>query len=199
MIDFYTYATFNGRRVAIMLEEAGLDYQAHKVDLMKGEQLQPEFKKLNPSARIPVIVDHDENFVLTQSIAILYYLAEKSGRFLPSSIIERAKMNEFMNFHAIDIGGIQYGAFYLEHRIENKQPEAAEILKQRIVDLYRFFDQRLQDAPYFAGDTYSIADITVFPAVKSMESELQGYEHLMRWYQQVGARPAVQKGMEVAS
>ena len=139
MIDLYTASTFNGQRVAIMLEETGLDYSAHRVDLMKGEQQQPAFLRLNPSGRIPVLVDHGSSvsnpFVLTQSVAILQYLAEKTGQFLPNSLPERARIYEWMHFHAVDIGSVMFSAFYLQRRCTPRQSQAAELLRKRVYEL----------------------------------------------------------------
>ena len=201
MIDLYTASTFNGQRVAIMLEETGLVYLAHRVNLMKGEQQQPAFLKLNPSGRIPVLVDHDSSgsnpFVLTQSVAILQYLAEKTGQLLPDSLPERAKVYEWMNFHAVDIGSVMFSAFYLQRRCTPRQEQAAELLRDRVHELYGFFDRQLNDQEFLAGSSYSIADITTLPAVLSLESKLLGYPNLSRWLQLLKQRPAVQRGMKV--
>ena len=147
MIDLYSANTFNGHRVSIMLEETGLDYSAHRIDLARGEQRQPEFLRLNPSGRIPVMVDHDSGtpspFVLTQSVAILQYLAEKTGQLIPESLQERAKVYEWMHFYAVDIGSVIFSAFYLQQLCSAKQPQAAEQLRKRVHDLYGYFDQQL--------------------------------------------------------
>lgn len=201
MIDLYTASTFNGQRVSIMLEEIGLPYSVHKVDLAKGDQRQAGFLRLNPSGRIPVLVDHDEGIsvplVITQSTAILQYLAEKKGQLLPDSLPERAKVYEWMHFHAIDIGSVIFSAFYLQHRCSPKQVKAAEKLRKRVSDLYRYFDEQLADYEFLAGDFYSIADVTALPAVITQEQTLTEYSNLTRWLQQLKQRPAVQRGMAV--
>ncbi|NOR71102.1 MAG: glutathione S-transferase family protein [Methylomarinum sp.] len=201
MINLYTANTFNGQRVSIMLEEIELPYKAHKVDLAKGEQRQAEFLRLNPSGRIPVLVDQAEGdaepLVITQSTAILQYLAEKSGKLLPDSIQHRAKVYEWMHFHAIDIGSVIFSAFYLQQRCSPKQIEAAEQLRQRVYELYKYFDQQLSNNEFLAGDNYSIADITALPAVITQQQTLTEYSHLSRWLQQLKQRPAVQRGMTV--
>ncbi len=200
MIDLYTASTFNGQRVSIMLEETGLDYSVHDINLVKGEQRHPDFLRLNPSGRIPVIVDHDtggEPFVLTQSVAILQYLAEKTGKLLPDSLLARARVYEWMNFHAVDIGSVLFSAFYLEKRVTPPQPEAAEILRKRIHELYQYFDQQLASQDFLAGSNYSIADVTVLPVVIGKEKELVDYQYLTRWLQQLQDRPAVKRGMKV--
>jgi len=200
MIDLYTANTFNGQRVSIMLEETGLDYSVHDINLVKGEQRHPDFLRLNPSGRIPVIVDHgasDKPFVLTQSIAILQYLAEKTGKLLPDTLIARARVYEWMNFHAVDIGSVLFSVFYLEKRVTPPHPEAAEMLRKRTHELYQYFDQQLASQDFLAGSNYSIADVTVLPVVIGRGQELDDYQHLKRWLQQLQDRPAVKRGMKV--
>lgn len=201
MLELYTAATFNGQRVSIMLEETGLDYTAHRVDLMKGEQRQPEFLKLNPSGRIPVLIDRDDGnadpFILSQSTAILQYLAEKTGRFLPKSIPERARVYEWLHFHAIDIGSVLFSAFYLRQLCTPGEERAAQLLQERIHGLYKHFDRQLAEQEFLAGSEYTIADITALPAVCSQEPMLADYAHLDRWLRQLQQRPAVQRGMAV--
>lgn len=200
MIELYTYNSFNGQRASIMLEETGLAYTPHKVDLFKGEQKRPEFLKFNPSGRIPVLVEYGDDskpFVLTQSVAIVQYLAEKTGKLLPQSLKERARLYEWMQFHAIDIGGSLFNAFYLQQLCETKHPEAAEAIRDRVHQHYSHFDHRLAEHEYLAGDDYTIADVTVLPAVLAQEEKLADYEHLTRWLQQLKQRPAVQRGMAV--
>jgi GST-like protein len=200
MIDLYTASTFNGQRVSIMLEETGLAYSAHRIDLMKGEQRKPDFLKLNPSGRIPVLVDHDSGtsdpFVLTQSVAILQYLAEKTQQLLPQTPQTRARVYEWMNFHAIDIGSVLFSAFYLRQLCSSRHPEAAKQLTKRVHELYQYFDQQLAKQEFLAGSNYSIADITVLPTVFNRE-QLAEYQNLSRWLQQLKQRPAVQRGMAV--
>ena len=201
MINLYTASTFNGQRVSIMLEETGLPYSVHGIDLTKGDQRQPEFLKLNPSGRIPVLIDNDnaeaESLILTQSTAILQYLAEKTGKLIPDSLSARAKVYEWMHFHAVDIGSTIFSAFYLQRRISPKQIEAAEQLRQRVHELYRYFDEQLAKHEFLAGSSYSIADITALPVVISQEQNLIEYPDITRWVQQLKQRPAVQRGMAV--
>ena len=201
MINLYTANTFNGQRVSIMLEEIGLPYSVHKVDLAKGEQRQADFLQLNPSGRIPVLVDQDEGdpepLVITQSTAILQYLAEKTGQLLPDSLPARAKVYEWMHFHAIDIGSMIFSAFYLQRRSSPKQLEAAEQLRKRVHEFYRYFDEQLAEHEFLVGGFYSIADVTALPAVITQEQTLTEYSNLIRWLQQLKQRPAVQRGMAV--
>jgi glutathione S-transferase len=183
-----------------MLEETGLPYSVHAIDLIKGDQRQPEFLKLNPSGRIPVLVDHDnaeaEPLVMTQSTAILQYLAEKTGKLIPDSLSARARVYEWMHFHAVDIGSTIFSAFYLQRRISPRQIEAAEQLRNRVHELYRYFDEQLTVHEFLAGG-YSIADVTALPVVISQEQKLVEYPGLTRWVQQLKQRPAVIRGMAV--
>jgi len=203
MINLYTANTFNGQRVSIMLEEIELPYRVHKVDLAKGEQRQAEFLQLNPSGRIPVLLDQTdetlEPLVITQSTAILQYLAERTGKLLPESIALRAKVYEWMHFHAVDIGSVIFSAFYLQRRSVPKQAEAAEQLRKRVYELYQYFDQQLAQFEFLAGDFYSIADVTALPAIISQEKKLTQYSNLSRWLNQLKQRPAVQRGLSVPS
>jgi GST-like protein len=198
MIDFYTFATWNGKRVAIMLEETGLEYQVHKVDLMKGEHKQADFLGINPSGRIPTIVDNDEGngLIVTQSAAILVYLAEKSGLFLPQETVARARVMEWLFFHATDISPTMFDSFFLTKRCEPNQLEAAKFLDQRIFELYKNFDDQLANNEFIAGDSYSIADMAIFPTLNN-EALFERYAHLKRWHAQVGERAAVQRGMAI--
>ncbi len=201
MIELYSAATFNGQRVTIMLEETGVSYTPHWVNLARGEQHQDAFLALNPSGRIPVLVKRDNDrsppLVITQSTAILQFLAEQTGQFLPQSLSARIKVYEWMHFHAIDIGSVMFTAFYLKRRCTPQQIQASELLSRRIHELYSFFDQQLAKQPFLAGSEYSIADITAFPAVFSLRQSLTDYPNLMRWMQQLNQRPAVQRGMSI--
>jgi GST-like protein len=184
-----------------MLEETGLAYSAYNINLAKGEQRQAGFLKLNSSGRIPVLVDHDneqtEPLVLTQSTAILLYLAEKTGKLIPESLRARAKVYEWMHFHAVDIGSTIFNALYLQQRSSPKQIEAAEQLTSRVHELYRYFDEQLAEHEFLAGDDYSIADITTLPVVITQQKKLIEYPDLMRWVKQLKQRPAVKRGMAV--
>lgn len=201
MIELYTAPTFNGQRASIMLEETGLSYVAHRVELALHEQKKPEFLQLNPSGRIPVLVDYDngeeEPFVLTQSVAIVQYLAEKTGCLLPVSLKERTRVYEWTQFHAVDIGSPLFVAFYLKRLCSPRQFEAAQRVDERTLDLYRHFDERLAEQEFLAGSAYSIADVVALPAALAQEDRLTRYANLSRWISQLKQRPAVQRGMAV--
>ncbi len=200
MIDFYTYGTPNSRRVSVMLEETGLNYRLHKVDLLVGEQKQPAYLQINPTGRIPTIIDHDvagESLVLSQSAAILLYLAEKTGRFLPSDPIAKAHVLEWPFFHATDVTPTGFDIFYLSSRIEPPHPDAAIALRQRLFDLYGHFNRRLAENEYLGGDQYSIADIGALPGFAARQEVLSDYPNIKRWCDALLERPAVQRGLQI--
>ena len=200
MLDFYTYGTFNGQRVSIMLEETALEYQVHKVDIMKGEQNEADFLAVNPSGRIPTIIDNDfeQPLIVTQSAAILLYLAEKTGLFLPKETIARAKVIEWLFFHATDITPSMFDSYYLTQRCETKELAAAKLLDKRIFGLYKNFDAQLAKHEFIAGDQYSIADIAIFPAIKAdNDAFFKEYANINRWFKQLAARPSIQMGMSI--
>lgn len=199
MIGLYTYATINGQNIVIALEEMQLEYNLHKVDLMKGEQQKPEFLKLNPSGRIPTIIDHENNLVLTQSSAILIYLAEKSGQLLSTDACLKAKTLEWMMFHASDLAPNLFNNFYLKALIKEPQPVAAQFIKDRYLNLYQYIDKQLSEHEFLNGCDYSIADIAAYPAIDRLQDSFDElkYTNINRWHQQLSQRPAVIKGMSI--
>jgi len=198
MMDLYTDNTSNGHRVAIMLEECEIEYQVHKVNLRRGEQKQARFLKLNPSGRIPVIVDHDESVVLSQSVAILLYLSDKTEKFIPKDMANKAKMLEWLCFHATDIATTSGNIFYLNNSEWLGYRDAVQRLNDRIYGWYKHFDQQLSKHQYLAGDDYTIADITVFPSIMSNDMTFfEQYKHMARWRDDLLVRPAVQRGLSV--
>jgi GST-like protein len=195
MIELYTADTPNGHRVELMLEELDLPYTKHMLSLARGEHRTAAFRQLNPSARIPVIVDHDAGddsaLVLTQSAAILLYLAEKTGKLLPAAQPNRARAMEWLSFDATDIAPTRFDAFYLSWF---EQGEAQRLLKERCMEYYAVYDRHLSVHAYLAGDEYSVADVAVYPWARSMEHPgMNELEHLQRWMRQMAARPTCQK------
>ncbi|MEW8492675.1 MAG: glutathione S-transferase family protein [Candidatus Thiodiazotropha taylori] len=189
MIELYTADTPNGHRVEFMLEEVALPYRKHSLSLVNGDHRTATFHKLNPSSRIPVITD--EEFVLTQSTAILLYLAEKSGKLLPVSPQIRAKAMEWLSFDATDMAPTRFDAFLLTRHGQDK---AAEILRQRAVEFYAVYDQHLSNHEYLAGAEYSVADVAAYPWARSMEHPaIRELQHLQRWMGQMSERPACLK------
>lgn len=203
MIDLYTYSTFNGYQISIALEELGLKYVIHEINLMKGEHNSPAFLLINPSARIPTIVDHsvssDDLFTLTQSSAILIYLAEKCDKFLPKDTVTRAKTLEWLTFHTTDITSSLFNAFFLSSMVEEPQEAAAALLRKRAIEFYRFFDQQLEQSTYLSGEEYTIADIAAYPVVSNVidRPTMYDYHNISRWFQMLSERPAVIRGMNV--
>jgi GST-like protein len=206
MIDFYTSATANGQKVAIMLEECGLDYVPHIVDLSKGEHKSEAFLKLNPGGKIPAIVDSDgpggETLMLSQSMAIILYLAEKTGLFLPSDARARAEVYRYMSIVSTDISAAFTGMFIFGVMAPQPGPFPLEFFQSQAERQLRLLDQRLAESRYLAGDEYSAADIIAYPVASTssnmLPNKLTGYDHLRRWADEVGARPAVQRGLMAA-
>ncbi len=199
MIDFYTYGTINGKAIAIALEEMDLPYRSHWIDLTRGQQQSKSFLKLNPSGRIPVIVDHscDPAVTVSQTGAILLYLAEKSNTLLPERSQDRAKVIEALMFQLTDITVNIFNNFYLKSLVSPKQPAAGELLKQRAVQFYQVFEQQLQNQPYLAGEQLSIADVAAFPVVDVLQDVLFiDCPHLSQWHKSLAIRAAFINGMK---
>jgi GSH-dependent disulfide-bond oxidoreductase len=203
MIDLYLAPTANGLRASVVLEEAGLAYKAHKVDLAKGEQRAPEFLELNPAGAIPVIVDSDgpggKPLTLSQSGAIILYVAEKCGKFLPKDAARRAIALQWFMMGASDVAGTSGGIFQLEIVSSEKSPPNIEHFKKRLLKYFEVFDKRLEGRDYLA-DELSVADLMLYPnfsARKALIDAAGGYANLQRWGAAMAARPGVQKGMKV--
>ena len=201
MIDFYTAGTGNGRRPALMLEECGLDYTVHKLDLMKGEGRSPDYLKINPVGAIPAIVDHDgpdgATVTLAQSGAILLYLAGKTGKFMPVNPTERAAHMQWLMYALTDCAPCSSAIFYAS-RLDDKSAQG--LFEDRLLAMFGHLDRRLGETEYLAG-TYGIADMALYPVVdgrRALAERQGGLDNLLRWAGAVGSRPAVQKGMAVA-
>lgn len=202
-IDLYTWGTPNGRKVSIMLEEAGLPYNVHPIDILKDEQFAPDFLKISPNNKIPAIVDPDgpdgAPMSLFESGAILFYLAQKAGVLLPKDARARYQVLEWLMFQMGGVGPM----FGQAHHFRRFAPEQIEYGINRYTNetrrLYGVMDKRLSDNDFFAGE-YSIADVAIFPWVARHEwqgVELADFAHVRRWFETVAARPAVEKGMQV--
>jgi GST-like protein len=203
MIDLYTWATPNGHKVHIMLEECALPYAVHAVDIGAGDQFKADFLRISPNNKIPAIVDSDgpdgRPISLFESGAILIYLAGKTGRFLPKDVRGKYLALQWLMFQMGGVGPM----FGQAHHFRLYAPERIEYAFDRYTNeakrLYGVMDRRLGDAEYFAGE-YSIADIAIFPWTRSHANQgvdLADYPNVKRWYEAIAARPAVQRGVKV--
>lgn len=200
MIEFYTAATPNGQKVSIALEELGLAYQLHALSLSDLDQKKPEFLAINPNGRIPAIVDRGaDDFAVFESGAILIYLAEKTGRLLPSEAKARSRTIQWLMFQMAGVGPMMGQANVFYRYAPEKIPYAIERYQKESRRLLEVLDGRLGEAPYLAGDEYTIADIATYPWV-SIHAwsgvSIDGLSDLERWLKRVSERPAVIKGMK---
>jgi GSH-dependent disulfide-bond oxidoreductase len=200
MIDLYTSATPNGWKASIALEELALPYEVHPISLSNGDQKRPEYLKLNPNGRIPTIVDRDEGgFAVFESGAILLYLAEKTGRLMPTDRKGRSRVIQWLMFQMAGVGPMQGQANVFFRYAPEKIPFAIERYQNETERLYRVLDRQLADHEYLAGD-YSIADIANWSWVSLhfwAGVEIEDLANLRRWVDAIRARPAVQKGIVV--
>jgi GST-like protein len=200
MYDLYTAPTPNGRKVSIALEELGLPYTVHALDLSALEQKTPAYLALNPNGRIPTLVDREEgDFAVFESGAILVYLAEKTGRLLPVDPRGRSRVLQWLFFQMAGIGPMQGQANVFSRYAPERIPYAIDRYQRETRRLYEVLDRRLGAEAYLASD-YSIADIATYPWVASHEwagIRMEGLDALIAWLGRVGSRPAVQIGMQV--
>jgi GST-like protein len=201
MIDLYLAPTANGQRAAVALAECGLEFKAHRIDLMKGEQRTPEFLKLNPAGQTPVMVDQDgpggKPLTLAQSGAIMLYAAEKSGRFLPKDLSQRARVLQWFMQGATDVSPTSGAIFQLEMVAPEKNEVITNHFKKRLVNFFGVVDAQLAGRDFVAGEL-SIADFMLYPnyfARKALLEAAGGLENLHAWGQRMGARAGVAKGM----
>ncbi|EQD75249.1 glutathione S-transferase domain-containing protein [mine drainage metagenome] len=201
MYDLYTAPTPNGRKITIALEELGLPYVLHALDLTKREQKDPAYLTLNPNGRIPTLVDRSRDaFTIFESGAILVYLAEKTGRLLPADPRGRSVVLQWLFFQMAGIGPMQGQANVFYRYAPEKIPYAIERYQRETRRLYEVLDQRLEKVPYLGGGDYSIADIATYPWIRAHEwsgISITGLDALGNWLERVGQRPAVQIGMNI--
>jgi GST-like protein len=182
-----------------MLEEVGLPYTTHAVDISKDEQFKPEFLKISPNNRIPAIVDRDNNYHLMESGAILMYLAEKTGKLMPKDLDKRYRVNEWLMWQMGGIGPMLGQVHHFVKYNKGKAPYAEERYLKEAHRLYGVLDRRLADRA-FVADEYSIADISIWPWISRFEwqtIDLNQYANVKRWYVEIAKRPAVQRGYDV--
>ena len=200
MIDLYTAPTPNGWKVSVALEELELPYRTHVVDLVKGEQQSPDFLRMNPNGRIPVIVDRGaDDLTVFESGAILLYLAEKAGKLLPTDVAGRSRVLQWLMFQMGGIGPMQGQAVVFVRYFPEQVPAAIDRYCNETRRLYGVLDRQLATSEYLAGD-YSIADIANWAWVRShrwARVPVDGLPHLERWMAAIAARPASQRGVEV--
>ena len=199
MIDLYTWTTPNGRKVSILLEELGVPYTAHAINIGKDEQFAPDFLKISPNNKIPAIVDQDTGLSVMESGAIMYYLADKHGQFLPSSAAERAKVMEWLMWQMGGLGPMAGQAHHFLHFNPGKAAYAEERYAAEVKRLYGVLNTQLEGRDYICDD-YSIADMACWPWVSRYEwqgVDLADFPNVRAWYQRLLARPAVQKGYHV--
>lgn len=210
-IQLYSLGSPNGIKIPIALEEMGMSYDVHTIDILKGEQFSDEFIKINPNSKIPAIVDPDgpggESISIMESGAILLYLAEKSGKLLPSDPAQRCEIMQWLFFQAGSVGPM-FGAFghfhtYGKENCDHPYPEARFATETK--RLLTVLDTRLENRVYIVGEQYSIADISIFPWViwldifykASQQLGLDSFKNVMAWLERCRRRPATQKGFEV--
>lgn len=214
MIELYTAATPNGYKISIALEELGLEYRVHHLDLSSGEQKQPEFLEINPNGRIPAIIDRNSHidkqdnlekkdnndFVVFESGAILLYLAEKTGKLLPKDANKRFQTIQWLMFQMGGVGPMMGQANVFFRYFPEKIPAAIERYQHEGRRLFEVMDKQLASHPFLAEDEYTIADIATWPWVKTYDwsgIDISGLTHLQRWITHIGERPAVQKGVTI--
>jgi GSH-dependent disulfide-bond oxidoreductase len=205
VIDLYFWATPNGNKITIALEELGLAYRVHPVDINKGEQFEPAFLRISPNNRIPAIVDDapadgGEPLSIFESGAILTYLAEKTGRLLPADTRGRFEVMQWLFWQVGGLGPMAGQNHHFVQYAPEKIPYAIERYVRETARLYRVMNTRLSDRPYLAGD-YSIADIASYPWVVPHEKQRQNlddFPNLKRWFATIAARPAVERAYAVA-
>ncbi|MDB5426899.1 MAG: hypothetical protein JWR43_874 [Phenylobacterium sp.] len=203
MITLYGGPTPNARKVAIALEEMQLPWRLHPIDILSGDQLAPEFVALNPNNKSPVIRDEDVPgqegaLILWESGAILLYLAEKTGGFLPAAPSERAVCHQWLMFQMSAVGPMFGQNAHFSFYAKDRHDYAIARYANEVTRLLRVLEGRLAESPYLAGDAYTIADMATYPyTLRQVEARAAEFPQLKRWSDVVGARPAVQRGMEV--
>ncbi len=205
MIDLYTWKTPNGRKVSIALEELGLPYAVHPVDISKRQQFEPDFLAISPNNKIPAIVDQETSVTIFESGAILTYLGEKTGQLLPASGAARFEVLEWLHWQIGGLGPMlgQFGFFAVMSK--DKVPPAIERFATEVERLLGVVERRLTTSAFLGGSTYSIADIAAYPwlqaantiARDALGERLANKPALGEWMARVGERPAVQAGMKV--
>jgi GST-like protein len=204
MIEVYSWPTPNGHKVHIMLEECGLPYRVHAVDIGAGDQFKPEFLALSPNNKIPAITDPDgpggKPISLFESGAILLYLAGKTGRFMPDDVAAKYLVLEWLMFQMGGVGPMLGQAHHFRIYAPEKLPYAIDRYTNEARRLYGVMNKQLGRSKYIAGPAYSIADIAIFPWLRSWKNQgiaWNDFPHLKGWFDEMAARPAIMRGVEV--
>jgi GST-like protein len=202
VIDVHFWPTGNGKKITIMLEETGLPYRIIPVNINKGDQFKPEFLAMNPNGKMPVIVDHDAKggaLTLFESGAILQYLAEKTGKFMPADLHGRYRVLQWVYWQVGALGPMAGQAHHFLKYSPQRVEYAMHRFKTEVARIYKVMDTQLGQTEYLAGD-YSIADIACWPWVFRYDwqgQDLKDFPHVKRWFEACGARPALKRGSEV--
>lgn len=205
MIDLYYWTTPNGHKITLFLEETGLPYRIHPINIGKDEQFQPHFLKIAPNNRIPAIVDNEpadggEPLSLFESGAILLYLAEKTGRFIPQDLRGRQETLQWLFWQMGGLGPMAGQNHHFNRFAPEKVPYAIQRYVKETARLYGVLDRRLADRAFVAGDDYSIADMAIYPWIVPhayQEQDLDDFPHVKRWFQAIQARPATVRAYDL--
>jgi len=200
MIDLYTWSTPNGRKVSIILEEVGLEYEVHPVNITKDEQFAPEFLEFSPNNKIPAIVDREAGVRMMEAGAILLYLAEKTGTFQPSDAEERRQVMQWLMMQTGSVGPMLGQAHHFLKFNRGAAPYAEERYGKEARRIYGVLDRRLASTAYLAGPNYGIADIATWPWIARFEwqdIDMKKFPNVLRWYQDIASRDAVRRGYDV--
>ena len=205
-MELYTAGTGNGQRAAIAVNECGVICKIHVLNLAQGDQKQPDYLKINPTGRIPTLIDPQgpdgKPLTLIQSWAILIYLAEKTGKLRANTPLARARTFQWMTEGASDMAPTAQNIFFLGNRMPEKVPDSAiKFYEDRLVTQFRAADQQLAESPYLTGHEITIADIGIYPVYAGRQALIDGagLKNVVAWGERIGARPTVQKGMKLES
>jgi GST-like protein len=204
MIDLYTWPTPNGHKIHIMLEETGLPYRVHPIDIGAGDQFKPEFLKISPNNKMPAMIDSDgpdgKPISMFESGAMLLYLASKTGKFLPENIRDRWSTLQWLMFQMGGVGPMLGQAHHFLVYAPEKIPYAMQRYSKEANRLYGVMDRRLTESKFIACGEYTIADMAIMPWLRSYKNqgvEMEEYPQVKRWFDGIAARPAVQRGLAV--
>ena len=204
MIELYSWPTPNGHKIHIMLEETGLPYRVHPIDIGAGDQFKPDFLKISPNNKMPAMIDSDgpdgKPMSMFESGAMLLYLASKTGKFLPEDIRDRWSTLQWLMFQMGGVGPMLGQAHHFLIYAPEKIPYAMERYSKEANRLYGVMDRRLAESKFIACDEYTIADMAIMPWLRSYKNqgvEMEEYPQVKRWFDGIAARPAVQRGLAV--